>query len=648
MTLPAIAQSPLHLGMWFIAISGSMAVGGKILRLFHMDDAGIEPVLGPASLALGLSAVGFGVLAVGQMGHLSPRSLWTLFGLLAALTFIERQPLKEFFLMGLLRFLRNDKEKKPLTLLLRLAAAAIALLFFLNAYRPEIFFDTLVYHLGLPAIFLSEGRTNPLPWHFFSAMPLLTEMISTLGLGIGGEPWAKMLSSTLGLIAPWTLWSWGQKLGRPRVGLLAGLLFLTTPIIGRNLFNGLNEPALAGFLMLALYFGFSNFHDSKPDAQSPSLGDKTQNSKLFLSGLFGGLCFGVKYLGGLWCLILLLTIIIMEIARQTRQERPLIKKGSTLLTKIILFSAGVLIAASPWMIRSWAALGDPLYPYLSIWRGHYSNPEGWAHFQWEVRHWQTNWPRLLGGLVVILKGSFWDTSSTYFMGPAYLVLLALCGNSLIKNRIAGLGLFAIMSWTVGLWQTHYLRYLSPLLAPVALGALWSVDRMASEKRRLWAKRIAGFFIALHIAWMMHSFRRRLDQKAIFGLLAPAQYRQAKLGYWNAVEWINRNAGPEDRILILGDTRSYGFKRRLVVSTVHDIHPLSHWIAQSKTPQELKTKLAAQDARYIFHNRVEEKRIAGYGMMRLDPDGKKLWDNFKTQFLEAAFTDETVTIYRIRN
>ncbi|MBI2069352.1 MAG: glycosyltransferase family 39 protein [Elusimicrobia bacterium] len=601
---------PWHLFLLAAVTGGSLSLGFKLFKRLgaSLDD----PMAFAASLALGFALCGYSVLALGQAGMLSPATLWVIVGLLIAVTLTERRIIAQLWQKAAFGGL-----SRPGKFLMGLAAFLLVF----NAYRPETYFDALVYHLGLPQIFLLEGNTVPTARHAFTPMPLLEEMILTLGLGTGGEPVAKMLAGLLGLIAPLALYAWGRSLNKPKAGELATLLFLTAPIIFRNMTRSLVEPTLAGYLILALH---------------ALLRTPVNNAGLFLAGLFTGLMFAFKYFAGVWCA----TIFLLLCWRLFKENRALMSRG------LALFFLGALIPALPWLLRNWAALGDPLYPYLSAFLGRHPNPEGWAHFLWEARHWHPG-PRFISDFMIILKGSFADFSGAYFIGPGFLLVLPFAVKTCRRSNIhQALGVWTLGNWILGLAQTHYLRYLSPLLAPAAfLGALGFHD--ADKKIKRWLKPAIALVLAYHAFWMLHGFRRSLDQKAAVGLVSKKDYLQKKLGYEEALEWINHHVPADGRVLLLGETRAYGFHRRLVVATVHDRHPLADWIAQAANEQALRQTLKAEGITHIFHHRTEEQRIAGYRTMPLDEAGERRWRSFKESFLAETYADANVTIYEVR-
>ena len=125
-----------------------------------------------------------------------------------------------------------------------------------------------------------------------------------------------------------------------------------------------------------------------------------------------------------------------------------------------------------------------------------------------------------------------------------------------------------------------------------------------------------------------------------------EYLDQKLGYWNALEWINANTPVNSRVLLLGETRAYGFKRPLLVATVHDRHPLAHWAENSDNAKKLLDKLRKEGIGHIFRNQQEEARISGYPMFHLNPHGSQVWDNFRRLYLRNVYHDGNVVIYRV--
>ncbi|MBI4064340.1 MAG: hypothetical protein HY401_08590 [Elusimicrobia bacterium] len=636
-----ILYFPLHFLLLSIIVLGSLALGLKIFSPLtsHLS---LPPIALPAGLSLGLALTGLAVLALGQMGLIYPGSLWAIILLLGFSVFWNRRQILD---------LLKNFSLKNFSLPFKVIVGLALFLLVASAYRPETFFDALVYHLGLPGVFLNEHHTLPAFNHFFLPMPLLQEMLVTLGLGTGGEAVAKMLAVVLGLIAPLTLYIWGKELRDAKTGELAALLFLTTPIIFRNICRLSTEPALAGPLLLGLYFAFK-----EKVGTDTTFFKKVVSVPTFYSGLFMGIAFSFKYFAGLWCLTLFLFLLF----------RFIFHKSYLLPTTYYLLSfiTGGFAAALPWLLRNLVALGDPLYPYITLALGRHYHPEGWASFQWEAQHWHPG-PRVISDIMVILKGSFWDFTGTYFIGPSYLLLLPLALYGILKARSAShlpstiyyLLSFTGLNWLIGLAVTHYLRYLSPLLAPLALLNSYGVSLFLQQdeqkaatitKGKIFLKTLIVFFLVYHIGWLLQGFRRSTDQKVIFGLISRQDFLRQKFGYYHqAIEWINNNTPQDARILLLGETRPYRFRRRLVYATVHDRHPLADWIEKASDPVELSKKFETEKITHLFHHTAEEARIWGYPMFKLSPRGGGLWEEFRKSYLKKIAINESVAIYKVQ-
>jgi hypothetical protein len=103
------------------------------------------------------------------------------------------------------------------------------LIVLIQALAPETQYDAVVYHLGLPKLYIEQGRYVATPFSMQSWFYLGADMNFLLGMIVAGQTAAKLVQTgflVLGLALVYTFG--GQALSR-RAGLLACFLLLTTP-----------------------------------------------------------------------------------------------------------------------------------------------------------------------------------------------------------------------------------------------------------------------------------------------------------------------------------------------------------------------------------------------------------------------------------
>ena len=97
------------------------------------------------------------------------------------------------------------------------------------ALGPEIWYDSLVYHLALPALYSMEGAMVPTPTMIYSGIPMHMEMLYLWALSGGGPITAKLIHWSMGVgmsAAMLGFFVRRARLGNFFIGGLRGLLRL--------------------------------------------------------------------------------------------------------------------------------------------------------------------------------------------------------------------------------------------------------------------------------------------------------------------------------------------------------------------------------------------------------------------------------------
>jgi hypothetical protein len=137
--------------------------------------------------ALGLAVLGLGVFGLAAAGLLSRASVWVLVALLGGLS--ARRIARLLTRAGAL-----GPAERPGWLtacfLLIIALGLIACL--ISCLAPLTANDSLVYHLNIPRIYLSEGGMARLPHNAYANMPHNGEILYTMAYAAAGETGAKL------------------------------------------------------------------------------------------------------------------------------------------------------------------------------------------------------------------------------------------------------------------------------------------------------------------------------------------------------------------------------------------------------------------------------------------------------------------------
>ncbi len=246
---------PFSVSLGVLAVAGML--GYVILAALRIDreTTGLEQLF--FSAAVGLNLVSTWTLAVGLLGGLGNR-LW----LLAPVPVI----LAGFFLaVRQRRWARPPRaapapemEAFPLSRHWLWVAGVFALFILLGGILPPNEFDVREYHLQAPKEFFAAGRISFLPHNLYGNMALGAEMHPLLGMVLLGDWWTGALvgKTIIAMFAPLTalgLLAAGRRLYSPAAGVIAAIVYLSTPWTMNLSAYGFIEGALGMYLFAATY-----------------------------------------------------------------------------------------------------------------------------------------------------------------------------------------------------------------------------------------------------------------------------------------------------------------------------------------------------------------------------------------------------------
>ena len=136
-------------------------------------------------------------------------------------------------------------------------ASPLVLATVLGGLLPPVAFDVREYHLQVPKEFYQRGRIGFLPHNVYGNMPLGPQMLTLLAMVMSGSWWTgALVGKTLtALFVPLTaaaLLAAGKRLFGRSAGVVAALLYVSTPWMTRVSTLGLVEGALAFYWFLSV------------------------------------------------------------------------------------------------------------------------------------------------------------------------------------------------------------------------------------------------------------------------------------------------------------------------------------------------------------------------------------------------------------
>ena len=437
---------------------------------------------------LGLNLLASLTLCAGRFGLLQPWPVRIVLGVLV-ITGLG----VEFYQGGTKK--RRQKTQllgRAQTFLLLALSAPFLLLMLLGSFQPSVDFDAIEYHLQGPKEWFLAGKISFLPHNVYTSMPFSIEMLHLLGMEVLNDWWQGALVGQFLIMlhapmAALALVLVGCRIGSPRVGMVAALVYLSTPWTYRLSIFGYVEGPLGYYhaaLLLALERGWALCGSKRSIEASSSMANLlpsqvTAQKIWVVAGILAGGSMACKYPGLISAVV---PAALVASAGGFTQRR---------ISISLMFAMGVLLAIGPWLIKNTIDHGNPVYPLGdSIFHGYPWSPEREA--QWNLAH----GPRRIG-LPEFTNAALEVAGRNDWQSPLYVALapLAFCKRGSRRTSLL-LGLFCL--YIFGTWWlfTHRLdRFWIPILPPLALlaglGADWTNRK--GWKPLLWGVLCIGLF-----------------------------------------------------------------------------------------------------------------------------------------------------------
>jgi hypothetical protein len=165
---------------------------------------------------------------------------------------------------------------------------------------------------------------------------------------------------------------------------------------------------------------------------------------------------------------------------------------------------------------------------------------------------------------IAVTGWIMTSTTTRFLAPALMLGLSLCATLLIK---APKTVFVVS-----------------IVALTALGA-WGTSR----------------FVSLHSQVFS-------SEKVALGQESGDEYAKRTIDHYEAATFANKHLPPDATLLFIGESRPFYFNRASLAPYPYHEHPLSQWIREAASAEELREKLRKEGFTHIILNTREFKRL----------------------------------------
>ena len=520
-----------------------------------------------------------------------------------------------------------------------LIVCIVSLFLLVLSSAPPIDWDTLVYHVQGPALFLKAHKIFLPDDNLNICGVQLIHMLYIPLLAFGNASAPGILSALLGLVLGLAVFEFSNRFLNNFVANYSLSLIWASTVILIVLITPRIDVSVALFCFLAHYLLI------KSHAQRP------WSVYFYLSAILLGCAFGVKYNAGFY--ILALIPLILWIAYRNSSNH------LNFIRAVFIFSLLLFCAISPWLLKNWILLKSPLYPFIT---GR-QNP---AWIKDLVKPLLTTDPQIYQASLQIpaffnLKDFFFNPGQLtiepegifYFANLLFLLLplSIFCFNNLTIFWLVLPSTFFIVGLNI-FWPHSNLRYLIPAIPPltiVAMYVIWDFGaRKIKGKLNNYLLIVVSFFILLpnigRFFLLWPSNRPALEH--FIGMRSWQSYlnnhpMKVASTYADITAYINHNLREKDKVLFMFEGRGYYCE----IPVIQDPDG-TNWALLSENVADPEVMRAA-GITYILTNFANFNYVVNRG---IDPRSFH-WDKFLSfadQYLEPVYSNEVFVLYRLND
>lgn len=607
------AAGDIAAGLAFVLACAGL--GRFLLRVLKFRVSGLEEAL--FSAALGFAVFAHAVLALAASGFLYRGAVLAELAACAVLGLLSLKlyPAESEGAAAL------PKPEFPdfLAFVLLLAALGLSLA---GALSPEIFYDSLVYHLAVPNLYVIKHGFADMPYNLYSNLFMLHGMLYSAALSVSGEMLAKFINFSAGVIGAAAVFSIGRRHLSARAGLLAALIFYTVAHTLISAWSSGTEALMSMFTITALAAALRH--------------EPGERKFLLLAAFLSGCGMAVKTTA------LFPAVGVGLVLLYRRRAEP-----AAALRALLLFGLVAALPVLPWLVKNQVYRHNPFFPFLTSLFGVPPNADAGkiAGFMGETR--QMGSLELKPWLLHPWDVTMGVVGNSQYFTPLFLFALPLLFLVPPAAETAPFWLYFLACWLLWSFASTMVRFLMPAYPAAALLIAASLEGPGHRGLRRTLRYAALFTCAVGLYWAGLIFYSQGRWRPVAGLVSKRDYLAATqptypYSPYTAIEFINEKLPPGAKTLIVGDGRSFYLKKDFVVSSVFDKTPIVEYAATSRDGDELYARLKADGITHLLLNVAEGIKLGkGYGIFYWDARARGVFDAFWDRHVRQVFySDET--------
>jgi hypothetical protein len=443
------------------------------------------------------------------------------------------------------------------------------LLPFIYAALPPSFYDSLVYHLGIPNLYLQHSGFIETPQFLYANTSIYYE-ISLIPAVFAGDTVPRLFHFFIGVIFLLAAADFAGPAFKINKRHILILLFLSMPMSVFLLSTVKNDLLSAFFIFLGIRFLLENRYG--------------------LSALSWGFAIGIKYTNVLPLLIFLVIFFIKE-------KRFPIKR-------MVVFGLVIAAVVMPMLVKNYIYAKNPFYPFFN----RHFNAEYWDASRYALMKADVGkmFHSLKDAIIFPYTLSYKYVGFGGMVGAQFLIFLPFLLT--VKERLKKnwyLLLFAVLTLYASGCFTGSLRfmYIVFVILTLYLAVIYESVGQKIVKYLFFIVIALNFITALAAQEQMyHSYQlffQRLDVEEYKAFIFPT---------YPGIAYVNLHAEPGARVMLVGEARNYYLKRPYLVASGIDYSILKKYLEPPGNAEAFLARLKNDKIDYIILNRGEFERL----------------------------------------
>jgi len=437
---------------------------------------------------------------------------------------------------------------------------------FLFASLPSTFYDSLVYHLGIPNFYLQNGGFIKASYFLYSNTSIYYE-ISLMPAVYTGDFVPRLLHFLISSIFILCFVDFMTEYFNLKKRNYLLLLILSLPV-SLFLISTVKNDIIAA---LFVFLGIKNF----------------LRKRYVFSGVFFGFSIGVKY----FSILPVLFFLTFELYPFKKDK----------IKGILLIGFLIFLLLFPLLVKNYIFTSNPIYPFLNK----YFNSNSWSAAR--DLYLKRDVGKILNSYKDIIKSLYYLSFKNYGsggrIGPIFLIFLPFI--TIFMTKRLKLLFYAFTVFFLGCFFTGSIRFLYILILLLTPFVVEVLEYMSSKLMKVLFFLIIGmnFLLSFSILERVYSSHSLYSWK-----LSVYSYKVKYFPAYSIYSFLNMMTPPKSKILIVGEARSFYLKRPYSVSSAIDYSILKPYLDESKNSKEFFLKIKNDGYDFIFVSLGEFLRL----------------------------------------